>query len=301
MQKWLFGMAAGVLGLGGLAAGYWLLERERAPSQPPTAHCPVRPADDRVWVPAGRYQIGATPRYREEAGPQQVATNGFWIDRHEVTNTQFARFVAETGYTTIAEQIPDPGANPGIDRALLVAGSAVFGVSATQGYWWSFVPGASWQTPYGPGSSIDGLDDYPVTHIAYADAQAYAAWAGGELPTEAEWEVAARSGQAGAEYEWGNEFRPDGQWRANSWQGPFPAIDTGDDGFAGLAPIGCYEANEFGLFDMTGNVWEWTSSPFSTDPMTGTIRGGSSLCAPNFSASHIGFRTIRRDPAPSGP
>ena len=317
MKRWAFGAAAGMIAVGGLTAGYRMYGRDAASAPAIIRHCGAATADQRIWVAGGRYQIGAAPRYREETGPQMVETSGFWIDRHEVTNAQFARFVAATGYRTIAEQVPDPAAYPDIDPAALAAGSAVFGVSAGQGYWWSFIPGASWQTPYGPGSSIEGQDDYPVVHIAYADAAAYAAWAGGELPTEAEWEIAARAGQAGAEFEWGDEFRPDGQWRANSWQGPFPAIDTGDDGFAGLAPIGCYEPNDLGLVDMTGNVWEWTSSPFSADPATGTIRGGSYLCAPNFcarfrpaarqaqewdfSASHIGFRTISRDPGPDEP
>ena len=317
MQNWLIGAAAGLVVLGGLATGYVLLARDTVPEPAPVRHCAAIPADDRVWIAAGRYEIGAVPRYREETGPLLVETLGFWIDRHEVTNDQFANFVAATGHLTVAEQSPAPEAFPDIDPAALVAGSAVFGASTGQGYWWSFVPGASWRAPYGQGSSIDGQENYPVVHIAYADAQAYAAWAGAELPTEAEWEIAARGGRAGAEFEWGNEFRPDGQWRANSWQGPFPAIDTGDDGFAGLAPTGCYEANDFGLFDMTGNVWEWTSSPFSADPTTGTIRGGSYLCAPNycarfrpaarqaqewdFSASHIGFRTVSRDPAPAEP
>jgi sulfatase modifying factor 1 len=313
MPKWAFGAIAGLVGLGGLAAGYAVFLRTDAPDAAPIRHCPSLPANDRIHVPAGRYEIGAAPRYSEETGPLQVETAGFWIDRHEVTNAQFARFVAATGYRTIAEQSPDPQAYPDIDPAALVPGSAVFGVSAGEGYWWSFVPGASWQAPYGPGSSIEGMEDYPVIHIAYADARAYAAWSGVELPTETEWEIAARAGQAGAEFEWGDEFRPGGQWRANTWQGPFPVIDTGDDGFAGPAPAGCFEPNALGLLDMTGNVWEWTSSPFSADPATGTIRGGSYLCAPNycarfrpaarqaqewdFSASHIGFRTISREPA----
>ena len=195
-------------------------------------------------------------------------------------------------------------------------GSAVFGVTAGEGFWWSFVPGTSWREPSGPGSSIAGHDHYPVVHITYADASAYAAWAGGELPSETEWEIAARSGHSGSEYEWGDEFRPGGDWRANTWQGVFPVIDSGDDGYTGLAPAGCFPPNEFDLYDMTGNVWEWTTSRFASgEAATGTIRGGSYLCAESycarfrpaarqaqewdFSASHIGFRTIRRGDAPA--
>ncbi len=315
MQVWKLGSVAVLLATAGVATLLLLPRQGSVPTATPIRQCDSLAADDRIQVAAGRYEIGAPRQYREETGPLQVETAGFRIDRHEVTNAQFARFVAETGYVTIAEQDPDPAAYPGIDPAALVAGSAVFGVSAGEGYWWSFVPGASWRAPYGPGSSIEGLESYPVVHIAYADALAYAHWAGGELPSETEWEIAARAGAAGHEFEWGDEFRPGGEWRANSWQGPFPVIDTGDDGFAGLAPVGCYPPNDLGLVDMTGNVWEWTSSPFSADPATGTIRGGSYLCAPNFcarfrpaarqaqewdfSASHIGFRTISRDPAPA--
>lgn len=303
---------AGLAGLGGL----WLVSRSTAdaPVSQATAlqHCPASEGDERLAVAAGRYEIGGQARYREEAPAHTVETAGFQIDRHEVTNGQFAAFIDATGYVTIAERAPSPQAYPDIDPDLLVPGSAVFGVHAGEGYWWRFVPGASWRTPYGPGSSIAGMEAYPVVHIAYADALAYAQWVGGDLPTESEWEIAARAGATGNEFEWGDEFRPDGTWRANTWQGPFPVIDSGDDGFVGLAPVGCYEPNGFGLVDMTGNVWEWTSSPFDASATTGTIRGGSYLCAPSFcarfrpaarqaqewdfSASHIGFRTISRAP-----
>tara|TARA_R110000868_G_scaffold375440_3_gene639983 strand:+ start:19191 stop:20165 length:975 start_codon:yes stop_codon:yes gene_type:complete len=314
--RWIFA-AAGLVSLVALGA-LWLVLRA-APGSPmaqagPVQQCPAGETDERVWVAAGQYVIGGRQRYPEEAPAHLAETDGFWIDRHEVTNGQFARFVAETGYVTEAERAPDPAAHPGIDPALLVPGSAVFGVSAGEGFWWSFVPGTNWRQPFGPGSSIEGHEHYPVVHVTYADASAYAAWAGGELPDESEWEIAARAGQAGSEYEWGDEFRPGGEWRANTWQGVFPVIDSGDDGYSGLAPAGCFAPNDFGLYDMTGNVWEWTTSPFSQDAAAGTIRGGSFLCAESycarfrpvarqaqewdFSASHIGFRTISRTAAP---
>lgn len=268
-------------------------------------------------VPAGAYRVGTNARRGEEGPPRRVTTDGFAIDSHEVTNAQFAGFVADTGYVTVAERTPDPADYPEIDPAFLVPGSAVFGVSLERGgFWWRFVPGASWRAPYGPGSTIDGLDRHPVVHVAYEDALAYAHWSQTDLPSETEWEIAARGGLEGAEYTWGDEFRPGGEWRANTWQGPFPAIDIGEDGHQGLAPVGCYEPNGYGLYDMAGNVWEWTSTPFDAGCNTGTIRGGSYLCAPSycarfrpaarqpqewdFSASHIGFRTIERVSAEAG-
>lgn len=277
---------------------------------PPAASCLAEDTPARVAIPAGAYQIGANARYREEGPAREVSTPGFAMDTTEVTNAAFALFVEETGYRTVAERPVDPAAHPDIDPALLEPGSAVFGVDASRGgFWWSFVPGASWRAPFGPGTSIEGMGDYPVVHIAYEDAAAYAQWSGARLPSEEEWEIAARGGLAGAEFVWGDEFRPDGAWRANTWQGPFPALDLGEDGHAGLAPSGCYDANDFGLYDMTGNVWEWTASPFDETGQAGTIRGGSFLCAPgfcarfrpaarqpqerDFSASHIGFRTVR--------
>lgn len=277
--------------------------------------CLAADTPDRAEIPAGTYLIGTNARYREEGPPREVETQGFAMDTTEVTNAEFARFVEATGYVTIAERPADPASHPDLDPVLLVPGSAVFGVDARQGgFWWSFVPGASWRAPFGPDSGIEGMDDYPVVHVAYQDAAAYAQWAGARLPTEDEWEIAARGGIEGAEFVWGEEFRPDGAWRANTWQGPFPAIDLGDDGHAGLAPAGCYPANEYGLHDMAGNVWEWTASPFDESGASGTIRGGSYLCAPgfcarfrpaarqpqerDFSASHIGFRTVRDEARP---
>ncbi len=275
---------------------------------PEIAAC-LATAPDAARIAAGAYLIGTNARNREEGPPRTVETPDFTLDAAEVTNARFARFVAETGYVTVAERAPDPADHPGIDPDLLVPGSAVFGVDpARGGFWWSFVPGASWRTPQGPGSDINGLGPLPVVHVAYEDAAAYADWAGGRLPREDEWEIAARGAIEGADFVWGEAFRPDGTWRANTWQGPFPVIDTGDDGYQGLAPVGCYEANGYGLYDMAGNVWEWTSSPFDASQETGTIRGGSFLCAPNycarfrpaarqpqewdFSASHVGFRVL---------
>ncbi|MEO1038664.1 MAG: formylglycine-generating enzyme family protein [Pseudomonadota bacterium] len=267
------------------------------------------PAAGVVSVPAGEFLIGTNARYTEEGPARTVRTDGFWIDAFEVTNAQFGRFVAETGYVTLAERTPDPADHPEIDPDLLTPGSAVFGVDVRQGgFWWSFVPGAHWRAPHGPGSTIEGMGAYPVVHVTFEDAAAYAAWAGGRLPNEAEWEIVARGGLQNAEFAWGDEFRPDGQWRANTWQGPFPALDVGDDGHAGLAPVGCYEATGYGVYDIAGNVWEWTSSPFDDTGSAGVIRGGSFLCAPSycvryrpparqpqewdFSSSHIGFRVV---------
>jgi len=306
-----FGVAV-TCGIFVFALGVYGLFLSGPANDAPPQQCLIEDGPGRVWISAGVYRLGAQPRYPEERQPYSVETAGFWIDQHEVTNAQFAQFTDETGYVTRAEQRPDPDDYPGIDPQLLVAGSAVFGVRSGDGFWWRFVSGANWKKPYGRGSSIRGLDHFPVVHIAYGDALAYALWAGASLPTEEEWEIAARGSNEGTTYEWGEAFRPDRQWRANTWQGPFPVVDTGDDGYTGLAPIGCYEANENALYDMTGNVWEWTSSPFDASAMTGTIRGGSYLCSSDFcarfrpsarqaqerdfSASHIGFRTIRREP-----
>ncbi|MED5550221.1 MAG: SUMF1/EgtB/PvdO family nonheme iron enzyme [Pseudomonadota bacterium] len=286
-----------------------------APAPHAEACRPVTPGE-RVAIPAGEYLIGGPVRNPEERPERTVSTPGFGIDAHEVTNAQFAAFVEATGYLTIAERRPDPADFPDIDPALLEPGSAVFGVDAGTGYWWRFVPGASWRHPEGPGSDIEGRASYPVVHVAYADARAYADWAGADLPDEDEWEIAARGGGHGTDYAWGEEFRPGGDWRANTWQGVFPVIDRGDDGFAGLSPVACYDANPFGAFDMIGNVWEWTASPFDASGAAGTIRGGSYLCASDFcarfrpaarqpqewdfSASHIGFRTVVRRPDAAG-
>ena len=248
-----------------------------APAPHAEACRPVTPGE-RVAIPAGAYVIGGPVRNPEERPERTVTTPGFDIDAHEVTNAQFAAFVAATGYVTIAERQPDPADYPDIDPALLEPGSAVFGVDAGTGYWWRFVPGASWRHPEGPGSDIEGRGSYPVVHVAYADARAYADWAGTDLPDEDEWEIAARGGGHGTDYAWGEEFRPGGDWRANTWQGVFPVIDRGDDGFAGLSPVACYDANPFGAFDMIGNVWEWTSDWYGQPRLERKSRG--SCCVP---------------------
>jgi formylglycine-generating enzyme required for sulfatase activity len=222
----------------------------------------------------------ADPRALPNGGPDamvdaqpihRVQVDGFWMDQFEVTNDQFAVFVKATGYVTVAERTPTAAEFPGAPAEKLVAGSVVF--TPPRGpvplddhfQWWSYVKGASWRHPTGPSSTIDGRGKQPVVHIAYDDAEAYARWAGKRLPTEAEWEFAARGGMANQFYSWGNEFRPGGQWMANIWQGQFPVSDTAADGFAGIAPVGSFPPNGYGLYDMAGNVWEWCSDWYRAD------------------------------------
>jgi len=225
-----------------------------------------------VWVPGGTFWMGCDDCEMADAQPVHlVSVDGFWMDKTPVTNAQFAKFVLLTGYLTIAEQKPDPKDYPGVDPNKLVAGSAVFTAPAkdvalddlTQ--WWKYVPGASWKHPEGPGTTIEGRDDHPVVHIAYEDAEAYARWAGKRLPTEAEWEFAARGGMAGEPFVWGDEFCPSGKWMANTHQGQFPVKDSGTDGFVGIAPVAQYAPNRYGLYDMAGNVWQWTSDWYRPD------------------------------------
>jgi formylglycine-generating enzyme len=250
-----------------------------------------------------------------------VAVDSFRIDVGPVTNRQFAAFVADTGYRTWAERAPDAANYPGADPALLVPASAVFTPTVhavdtrNPAFWWRLVPGADWQHPLGPDSDLAGLDDHPVVHVALADAQAFAAWAGKRLPTEAEWEFAARGGLTEREYAWGDELAPGGQRLANYWAGVFPQQRGQDDGFARTSPVGFYPANGLGLFDMIGNVWEWTADWYregaamptatrsccaprnprggdeagSRDPRDTThrfgrkvLKGGSHLCAQNY-------------------
>jgi formylglycine-generating enzyme required for sulfatase activity len=261
-------------------------------------------------IPAGTFKMGSDSAYPEERPNRMVTVAGFNIDRYEVTNGQFAEFVAATGYITEAERKPSPAAHPDIDPVKLVPGSAVFEApkepTADMG-WWHFVPGASWRAPLGAGSTIKGRENFPVVHVTYGDAQAYAKWRGRRLPTEMEWERAASGGREGR-FVWGKELAPDGKWRANVWQGAFPYKDTGADGFIGVAPVGCFESNDYGVYDMIGNVWELTAEVYGTNSQLGVIKGGSYLCAENFcaryrasarqplerdfSASHVGFRTV---------
>jgi formylglycine-generating enzyme required for sulfatase activity len=259
-----------------------------------------------VDVPAGRFTMGSEEGYPEEGPAREVEVGAFEIDRHEVTNAQFAAFVAATGYVTRAERVLDPAEHPNLPPAMLEPGSAVF-EPGPDDIWWTFVPGASWRAPWGPGSSIDGLDEHPVVHVAYEDALAYAAWTGRRLPTEAEWERAAR-GLDEAVLDWGREIGPDGAWRANVWQGVFPVINTGDDGFMKTAPAACFEPDGLGIYDMIGNAWEWTADTFEGEEGVSVIKGGSFLCSSDycaryrpaarqpferdFSTSHVGFRTV---------
>ena len=254
-----------------------------SPAGPPAA----APAG-MVWIPGGEFSMGcADPRGVPHGGNEpmvdarpvhRVRVDGFWMDETEVTNRQFAAFVAATGYTTVAERPPRPEEFPDADPANLVAGSIVFSPPAGpvpldhHHRWWTYVPGADWRHPLGPGSTVEGRDDEPVVHVAYADAEAYAGWAGKRLPTEAEWEFAARGGRAGAAYPWGDDFRPAGRWMANTFQGSFPDRDLGLDGFAGIAPVKRFPPNAFGLHDVSGNVWEWCSDWYRPDTYTAPDR-----------------------------
>lgn len=232
----------------------------RNPARPPGRP----PARDMVWIPGGRFQMGSDHHYGEEAPAHPVAVDGFWIDRITVTNAQFRKFVKATGHVTLAERPADPAIYPEARPDLLQPASIVFvpppgPVGQGDPYrWWQYVPGANWRHPEGPGSSIKGRDHHPVVHIAHADALAYAAWAGKALPSEAEWERAARGGLEGVEFAWGEELHPGGRMLANTWQGDFPHHNSRADGWEGTAPVGSYPPNGYGLLDMVGNVWEWT-------------------------------------------
>ena len=284
-------------------------------------------------VPGGTFRMGSDKHYPEEAPVHRVTVDGFWMDSTPVTNRRFREFVEATGYVTFAEIAPKPEEYPGALPHMLKAGSLVF-VSPDQpvdlrnfANWWSFKFGANWRRPYGKGSSIRGLDDHPVVHISYRDAEAYAAWAGKQLPTEAEWEYAARGGLDQVEYAWGEEFTPGGRHMANTWQGEFPRENLAGDGYARTSPVDAFPPNDFGLFDMIGNVWEWTVDWYSTghtgdapkaccipenprggieagsyDPAEPQIRiprkvvkGGSHLCAPNYCRR---YRPAARHPQP---
>ena len=217
------------------------------------------------FLPAGSFLMGSDRHYPEERPAHKVSVSGFRIDETAVTNRDYAAFVAATGYVTVAERPIDPALYPGADPRLLVPGSLVF--RTTDGpvdltdfrHWWAWTPGACWRHPEGPRSSIEGRESHPVVQVAFEDAAAYAAWAGKELPTEAEWEYAARGGLDGAEFAWGDEFAPGRAHRANTWQGSFPWRNSEDDGFAGTCPVQTFPPNGYGLFEVCGNVWEWTT------------------------------------------
>jgi hypothetical protein len=288
---------------------------------------------DMIFIAGGDFLMGSNRHYAEEAPAHRVSVDGFWMDRAPVTNRAFAAFVADTGHVTLAERRPDPKDYPGAQLHMLRAGSLVFDpaphpVSLDDwSQWWRFRFGADWRHPQGPGSSIRGLDDHPVVHVAYGDAQAYARWAGKSLPTEAQWEYAARGGLEGAEFAWGDELTPGGRHMANIWQGAFPFHNTGEDGYVRTSPVKRYPPNGYGLFDMIGNVWEWTCDWYepkhpdealkacciprnprggrmerSYDPLMQGVRiarkvlkGGSHLCAPNYCRR---YRPAARHPQP---
>ena len=288
-----------------------------------------------VALPGGTFAMGSEEFYAEEAPVREVTVAPFAIDRHPVTVAEFRRFVTDTGYVTLAERPPDPTDYPGADPALMVPGSAVF--CGTPGpvplddvhAWWRYVPGACWSAPEGEGSSVRGRHRHPVTQVAYEDALAYAGWAGKDLPTEAEWEYAARGGLDGARFAWGDEPTVRGRMVANWWQGRFPWENTREDGYDRTSPVSAFPPNGFGLFDVCGNVWEWTRDAAGErhqphhaccGPEHGhdarpaieerVIKGGSHLCAPNYclrfrpaarqfepvdtSTGHIGFRCVVR-------
>jgi sulfatase modifying factor 1 len=251
------------------------------PTVPNRAAAPGNAPAGMVWISGGEFSMGANdPPGMDEVGMKatqdarpihRVYVDGFFMDKTDVTNAEFARFVAATHYVTVAERKPRAEDFPGAPPENLVAGSVVFSppnhpVPLNNHYqWWSYIHGANWRHPLGPGSTIKGKDNYPVVQIAYQDAEAYAKWAGQRLPTEAEWEFAARGGMTGKPFVWGDEFRPHGKWMANTHQGHFPDSDTGEDGHAGIAPVAQYPPNPYGLYDMAGNVWQWTSDWYRPD------------------------------------
>jgi sulfatase modifying factor 1 len=271
-----------------------------------------------VRIPGGVFKMGSNDFYSEERPTHNVEVDGLWMDEHPVTVTEFRTFVKATGYVTLAERPLDAADYPDAEPDLLVPGSLVFDSPGhpvdlrDASNWWTYRPGAQWRYPEGPGSTLHGRDRHPVTHIAPEDAEAYATWIGKTLPTEAEWEFAARGGLDGATFIWGNEFAPKGKMMANTWQGEFPWQNLGTDGFEGTSPVKSFPPNGYGLYDMAGNVWEWTSdffttfkgferaccvpkNPRATSPESSlvvgepgaqiprkVIKGGSYLCAPNY-------------------
>lgn len=290
------------------------------------------PHPDMLWIPGGTFRMGSEDFYPEERPVHEVKVDGFWIDCYTVTNAQFARFIQETGYMTVAERPLKAEDFPGAPSENLVPGALVFhkrrGPVDLRNYanWWVWTPGASWRRPFGPASSLEGIEQHPVVHIAYEDAEAYVRWARKELPTEAEWEFAARGGLDGAKFTWGDEHFPNGQAMANSWQGEFPWQNLRADGYEGTSPVGSFPPNGYGLYDMAGNVWEWTCDWFvprhadevvksccgppvnprifspeksydSAQPQfripRKVVKGGSHLCAPNYC---LRYRPAARQP-----
>ena len=249
-------------------------------NQPITAdNDTVSPVSDMVWIPGGTFIMGSDHHYAEEAPAHRVSVDGFWIDPHPVTNAMYVRFVDATGYVTVAERPLDPAEYPGAPADNLVPGSMVFVPppgpvdlrDSTQ--WWRWVAGASWRHPAGPESTIDALAGHPVVHVAWEDIEAYCRWAGTSLPTEAEWEYAARGGIDGAEFTWGEGDPQDTSPLANTWQGQFPWENRKPPSRSRTAPVGSYPPNGYGLFDMAGNVWEWTADWYA-------VRHGNDVPAP---------------------
>ncbi|WP_420170654.1 formylglycine-generating enzyme family protein [Pseudomonas alloputida] len=278
--------------------------------------------DGMVHVPGGEFSFGSSRFYDEEGPPHPAKVSGFWIDVHPVTNAQFARFVKATGYVTHAERGTRIEDDPALPDALRVPGAMVFHQGADElSPGWQFVPGANWRHPQGPGSSLAGLDNHPVVQIALEDAQAYAHWAGRELPSEAQLEYAMRGGLTDADFSWGTTEQPKGKLMANTWQGQFPYRNAAKDGFTGTSPVGCLPANGFGLFDAGGNVWELTRTGYrpghdaqrdakldpsgpalsdSFDPAdpgvpVAVIKGGSHLCSAD---RCMRYRPSARQPQP---
>ena len=289
-------------------------------SEPKVTAPETRDRSDMVFIPGGTFRMGSDKHYPEEAPVHSVTIGAFWIDRTPVTNRQFHKFVNATHYVTFAEIPPDPKDYPGALPHMLKAGSLVFNPpnhpvdTRDWSQWWQFKFGANWRRPYGPGSSISGREDHPVVHISYRDAEAYAKWVNKDLPTEAEFEFASRGGLDGAEYAWGDELTPGNRHMANVWQGIFPCENLALDGYMHTSPVSAFPPNGYGVYDMIGNVWEWTSDWFSPkheanmpkaccipqNPRGGpeeasydtclpniriprkVLKGGSHLCAPNY-------------------
>jgi len=289
-------VAGGWLAYGRKTAPAKLNDAHGAPAsfQPTVANAAAGQAtapESMVWIPGGEFSMGANDppdmnsvgmQATEDARPiHRVYVDSFFMDRTDVTNAQFAAFVTATGYVTVAERLPRKEDFPTAPPENLVAGSVVFSepshaVPLTDHLqWWTYVPGANWRHPLGPQSNIDGKDDYPVVHVAYEDAEAYAKWAGKRLPTEAEWEFAARGGTAGQPFVWGDTFRPSGKWMANTHEGHFPDHDTGEDGYAGIAPVAQFPPNQYGLYDMAGNVWQWVSDWYRSDYYAQLAKAGT--------------------------
>jgi formylglycine-generating enzyme required for sulfatase activity len=335
--------AVGVAGMG-LASIWVAKEARRVLSQQQTRRALSNPLGaDMAWIPAGKFTMGANDGLPDERPLHDVKVRGFWMDRYEVTNDQFARFVEATGYVTTAEKKPEASQFPGVPEESLVPGSVVFTplerVESLNDHmqWWRYQKGANWRHPEGPDSDIKGKGAHPVVHVSYYDCVAYAGWAGKRLPTEAEWEYAARGGLEQNPYPWGRERFPKGLWMMNIWQGQFPSENTAQDGFAGTAPVGSFPPNGYGLCDMAGNVWEWVADWYrpdyylhsprdnpqgpadSYDPAEPGVvkrvgRGGSFLCSdmyckgyrpsarqktsPDTGLSHTGFRCVKDAPAP---